>query len=313
MPDPLRKSISATQAPALFNVSPYVTRWMLFHHFANGLDIDGGAGDARMTWGKKLQPLIVAQAAEELKLEVLPNADDVYHRRGLLGCTRDATIICPDRGPGALETKCVFDYGVWMRDWAGGKSVPRNHEIQLQQQMLVGDEGGEPYGWGVICAWVAGEQHYFERKPIPDLWHRLEQEAAEFFIAVGHKAAPEPFGAPVEIPWLTELFPTVIGNALDLSADPDAEKLAQKVADYKYAKAQASGFDKAAELLRAEILALAKDHDVITLPFGVKVNVSTVQMAAQQRAPSKQRRIKIFIPENAPVAGAASATVLQAG
>jgi hypothetical protein len=150
-------TISATEAPALFNVSPYVTRWMLYKKFADGVDIDG-AEDARMSWGKKLQPLIVAQAAEELRLEVRSNAEDVYHRRGLLGCTRDAEIICPDRGRGALETKCVFDYGVWMRDWAGGKMVPRTHEIQLQQQMLVGDaehgevgEHGPQYDWGVIA------------------------------------------------------------------------------------------------------------------------------------------------------------------
>ena len=103
-----------------------------------------------------------AQAAEDLKLEVRPNADDTYHRRGLLGCTRDATIICPDRGPGALETKCIFDYRTWMADWGGGAFVPKPHEIQLQQQLLVGDgdDGfaaeGSPYDWGVIAAWVAG-------------------------------------------------------------------------------------------------------------------------------------------------------------
>jgi hypothetical protein len=312
MPDPLRKTISATQAPALFNVSPYYTRWMLYQHFANGLDLDSGA-DARMNWGKKMQPLIVEQAAAELALEVRPNAEDTYHRRGLLGCTRDATIICPDRGPGALEIKCVFDYATWMRDWNGGKSVPRQNEIQLQQQMLVGDEAGESYRWGQIAAWVAGELHYFERAPIPELWRRLEQEAAEFWIAVTSKVEPEPFGATVEVPWLTELFPTVKGNALDLSADAAAEDTAQKIADYKYAKGQESAFGRAADLLRAEILALAKDHDEVLLPFGVKVNVSTTRMAAQQRAASIQKRIKVFVPEKSPVRPAASVTTLQAG
>jgi hypothetical protein len=312
MPDPLRKTISATQAPALFNVSPYITRWMLYHHFANGLDLDGGA-DARMNWGKKMQPLIVEQAAAELALEVRPNSDDTYHRRGLLGCTRDATIICPDRGPGALEIKCIFDYATWMRDWGGGKSVPRQNEIQLQQQMFVGDEAGESYRWGQIAAWVAGELHYFERAPIPDLWRRLEQEAAEFWIAVTSKVEPEPFGAPVEIPWLTELLPTVKGNALDLSADPASEPTAQMIADYKYAKGQEGAFAKAAELLRARILALVKDHDEVVLPFGVKVNVSTTKMAAQQRAASIQKRIKVFVPEKLPVEPAASVTTLQAG
>src|SRR5882724_10027041 len=178
MPDPTKATISATEASGLFNVSPYVTRWMLWQSFAKGVDIDA-TEDSRMSWGKKLQPLIIQQAADDLKFEVVPNADDTYHRRGLLGCTRDATIICPDRGPGALETKCVFDYRTWMADWAGGKSPPRTHEIQVQQQMLVGDPSGDEannfgmYKWGVIAAWVAGEVHYFERKPIYDLWDRL--------------------------------------------------------------------------------------------------------------------------------------------
>jgi predicted phage-related endonuclease len=211
VPDRTLKTISATEAPALFNASPYVTRWMLWQRFANGMDIDSRA-DARMNWGRKLQPLILEQVAEEMRLEVRPNNEDAYMRRGLLGCTRDATIICPDRGPGAVETKCVFDYRTWMADWNGGKQPPRHHEIQLQQQMLVGDEGGESYRWGLLVAWVAGELHYFERAPVKDLWAPLYQEAERFFADVQAKREPEPFGAPVELPLLAQLFPTDQGQ-----------------------------------------------------------------------------------------------------
>src|SRR5215469_3216944 len=150
MPDPTKQTLSATQTPALFGVSPYLTRWMLLRHFIHGDPIDSPAHN-RMNWGKKLQPLVLEQAAAELRLEVRPNAGDVYVRRGLLGCTRDAEIFCPDRGPGALETKCVFDYATWMEDWNAGKDPPRHVEIQLQQQMAVGD-GDVSYKWGVIAA-----------------------------------------------------------------------------------------------------------------------------------------------------------------
>lgn len=105
-----------------------------------------------MDWGTRLQPLIIEQAARDLKLDVFPC--DTYVRNGNLGCTRDAEIICPDRGPGALEVKAVFDYKTWMREWDGGNSVPRHIEIQHQTQMLVGD-GKVPFSWGVIAAWVA--------------------------------------------------------------------------------------------------------------------------------------------------------------
>src|SRR5262245_10974515 len=102
MPDPQRETLSATQTPALFHVSPYLTRWMLYQHFAKGLAIDK-AGDTRMDWGKRLQPLVLEKAAEDLRLQVRPN-EETYHRRNRLGATRDATIVDPDRGPGALET-----------------------------------------------------------------------------------------------------------------------------------------------------------------------------------------------------------------
>src|SRR6202030_946823 len=121
---------------------PYLTKFMLYHKFANGENIEKPA-DERMNWGKLMQPIIIKQVAQERGLEVIPNMDgatglDTYVRRGLLGCTRDATIIAPGIGPGALEIKCVFDYRVWMQKWNGGKTVPREVEIQLQVQMMVG-------------------------------------------------------------------------------------------------------------------------------------------------------------------------------
>jgi hypothetical protein len=305
MPDPLRKTISATEAPGLFNVSPYVTRWMLWNKFAKGVDIDSSE-DARMSWGKKLQPLVLEQASEELALEVHPNADDVYIRRGLLGCTRDAQIICPDRGPGALETKCVFDYGTWMRDWKGGKFVPRYHEIQLQQQMFVGDENGS-FGWGVIAAWVAGEQHYFERQPIPALWEKLKDEAASFMMSVERKQEPEPFGVAIEIPWLTELLPTIEGNPLDLSAEPSAEALANDASMFNYHQEQESGHKKAREALRAKFLAVGKDHDEIRLPFGANIRISTTKGA------SPQKRLKVYVPETLGAGAPVNNDILAAG
>lgn len=291
MPDPTRKTISATQSAALFGVSPYYTRWMLWQHFANGVVIDTPA-DARMNWGKKLQPLVLAQCAEELKFEVHPNTDDAYHRRGLLGCTRDATIVCPDRGPGALETKCVFDYRTWMADWQGGKAPPRQHEIQLQQQMAVGDPKSEPYRWGVIAAWVAGEQHYFEREAIPELWGKLDDEAAAFFKSVEAKQEPDPFGAVIEVPLLNKLFPTTIGNVLDLTSDENAHALGEKVQMFKLHKAEENAHGNEAERLRAQLIALAKDAEEVLLPERVKIKCSTSKAGV--------KRMTVYVPDDLP-------------
>lgn len=291
MPDPTKQTLSATQTPGLFGVSPWVTRWMLWQHFARGLDIDA-TEDSRMSWGKKLQPLVLEQAAEDLKLEVRPNADDAYHRRGLLGCTRDADIICPDRGPGALETKCVFDYRTWMAEWEGGKRPPRQNEIQLQQQMFVGDESGS-FGWGVMASWVAGEVHYFEREPIPELWDKLNAGAAEFFADVAAGNEPDPFGVPVELDLLTRAFPTTKGEVIDLTGEPTAVSLAEMVSMYRYHRETASSAGKEAERLRAQILAMARAAEEVHLPGGVRVTINQDTRGA--------KRIKVYIPdEHAP-------------
>jgi hypothetical protein len=274
----------------LFGVSPYYTRWMLWQHFANGMDIDQPA-DARMNWGKKLQPLVLAQCADDLKFEVHPNADDDYHRRGLLGCTRDAQIICPDRGPGALETKCVFDYRTWMTEWQGGKAPPRPHEIQLQQQMLVGDQEGEPYRWGVIAAWVAGEQHYFEREPIPELWERMAGEASDFMSTVANKDEPDPFGLPIEIPLLNRLFPTVADKVLDLTGEEGAHAMAEKVAMFQFHKTEANAHGAEAEKLRAQLLAVAKDNERVLLPERIQIKCSTSKAGV--------KRLTVYVPDHA--------------
>jgi hypothetical protein len=286
MPDPARETISATEAAGLWNVSPYVTRWMLWQRFAKGVDLNSEA-NSRMSWGTKMQPLIIQQAAEDLKFEVIPNANDTYHRRGLLGCTRDATIICPDRGPGALETKCVFDYRTWMTDWDGGNAPPRQHEIQLQNQMLVGDESGS-YKWGVIAAWVAGDVYYFERQPIPEFWKKLKSEAAAFFESVKEGREPDPFGVPIEVEWLTLLFPTERGKVIDLSGDESANQHAEAARAYVIAKEGENAGKRIAEPLRAKLLALAKDAETVWLPGAIKVSIGGNE---------KSKRLKVYIPE----------------
>jgi hypothetical protein len=304
MPDPTRATISATQSPALWNVSPYLTRWMLWQHFANGVPLDVEP-NSRMDWGLKMQPLVLEQAAAELRLEVIPNENNTYHRCGMLGCTRDATIICPDRGPGALETKCVFDYATWMRDWDGGKLVPRHHEIQLQQQIFVGDGEGQSFGWGIIVAWVGADLFYFERKPIIPLVERLAAEAAAFFASVEAKGEPDPFGSPIEVPWLTELFPTERGKVLDLSQDHLHVKTAELVSLYAHHKSQESEGKKGAEPIRAKLLALARDAEKVLLPCGVNFKIGGSE---------KAKRLTVYVPDNpTPAPMAASQEILHAG
>lgn len=302
MPDPLRQSVSATESPALFGVSPYITRWMLYRQFKFGEEIPNPEHN-RMDWGKRMEPLVLAAAGEDLRLEIRPNrgpaGGQIYVRNGLLGCTRDAQIICPDRGPGALETKCVFDYRVWMQDWAGGKTPPRHHEIQLQQQMKVGD-GTTSFKWGVLAAWVGGEIFYFERKPIPELWAALETQATEFFGDLLAGNEPPPFGAMMELPLMQTIFVPEEKKILELTEGPEARAWAEKVRMCDYHAQAHTGHEKAAKSIKAELAALLTDHCEAIFPHGIKVKNERRTRAGHTVKPSAYNQLSIYVPENLP-------------
>lgn len=309
MPDSTKQSISATQVPALFNASPYLTKFMLYRWFKYGDEVISPTNN-RMDWGLLLEPLCLAQAGKDLFFDVRPtrreDGTQPYVRNGLIGCTRDAEIICPDRGPGALETKCVFDYGTWMREWDGGKKPPRHHELQLQSQMFVGD-GFNSFKWGVLAAWCGGEMKYFERKPMPDLWKAMEVEAAKFFADLEAEREPDPFGAAIELPLLAKVFPTEIGSELDLSKfDPASKEFGDALAYAESARmmnwhdAERLGHDRAAKALKARLFALAKSNERVLLPHGISVTVSQSPRAGCTVNPSVTTSLKAFVPDNLP-------------
>jgi hypothetical protein len=291
MPDPQRKSISATQSPALYNASPYITPWMLYHYL-RGADIETAATD-RMGWGLKLQPLVLEQAQTDLHLDINANFSQRYIRSNAhpLGYTADAEIWCPDRGRGVVEVKCVFDYGVWMREWDGGKIPPRHHELQLQHQLTVGD-GETPYAWGVIAVWVCGEQKYFERKRDDLVSVDLIERCVEMMQTVAHAHEPDPFGSSAELPILAKLFPIVKGQELDLRADPAGAKWAQLAANLKSYKDQESFFAKAAKDAREHLLVLARDNETVHLP-GATLKLRTVDVKEHTRKASRYTNLTV--------------------
>jgi len=253
-----------------------------------------------MDWGLKLQPLILQQAAEDLHLEVRPNDADVYIRRGLLGCTRDAEVICPDRGPGALETKCVFDLGVWTRDWDGGKKVPKHYEIQLQQQMMVGDGNGSQYVWGVLAVWCCGQMHYFERKPIEDLWYAINDEAHKFFTDVHAKRDGDPFGEPVEMPLMQKVFSVTPAKVIDLKAVPNAYQLAEDVRLWHASREERLLQDKTEKALKAKFAALMKDAEELHFVHGIKVTAKRINRSGYTAKPTSFTQLEAYVPEILP-------------
>lgn len=282
MPDPTKATVSATQIAALFNRSKWDTRWTLWKQFRG--EVPDRKEDGRMSWGKKMQPLVLEQAVEDLALEVFPNWADRYDRKGVIGATRDAAVRCPDRGDGALEIKCVFDYGVWMRAWGGGTVVPFDYEAQLQAQMYVGSanpSGEPPYKWGVIAAWVCGDMYYFERKPDEEFQKAMTAQAEYFLQQVELDMEPDPMGVELELPELARSWGVPVPKThLDLRDFEDARAVAEIARMYDYAGEQERFWKKTRATTKAQLLAASKDHEELALPGGVYVNFNKTKAGA---------------------------------
>ena len=274
MPDILKQTVSASQVPALFDESPYVTRWMLYQHFRNSAAIDEDE-DELMAWGTRLQPLLLQRVAADHALEVSPITEYVRLAHGPVGATLDGVIVAPDRGRGAVETKCVFNARSWMDRWSGGRAPPRDVELQLQTQMMVGD-GVSPYGWGMIAAFHGGEMKYWERAPMLNVQDEIKVRAQALLDDVRDGREPEPFGLPIETPMIAAMFPrTVREDRIVL----DSVELAEDARMYEWAQNEVRTHQKVVDQLKPKLLFACADSPGLVLP-GVDIFVSRAEIKA---------------------------------
>jgi YqaJ-like viral recombinase domain len=301
MPDRDLTTLSSTETPAVIGVSPWATRWMIMQRFL-GNEIPK-AGDNRMDWGLRMQPSILEAVADELAIEIEPNALNNYVRRGLLGATIDAWSTAPDQGRGVIEVKCCFDWFQWRDAWGGGKTPPRYVEVQLQHQLYVGD-GTDPFQWGMIVCWYAGELHYFRREPIPDLQQMLADEAEGFFRDLSEKNYGEPFGTPQERPLIAKLFAPVPGKVLDLREGGDvAMHLAADVVAFDQFRGERLFAEKNEANFKGRIAAAMKDAEKMLLPQGVVVDAKTItkNMKPQPARTQTYTQLSAYVPDGANV------------
>jgi hypothetical protein len=143
---------------------------------------------------------------------------------------------------------------------------------------------------------------YFQRKPMPDLWEKFELEAAQFFEDVRAGREPEPFGSPIEVPLLKQIFDKPTGeiiNAVEVLGEVEATKLAQLVVDADYQRVVRLAAEKVEETTKAKLLGLLKDADEIELPQGIRVTRS-VQIRNNKAKPASQSTaitVKAHIPQ----------------
>ncbi len=272
MPDPTLKTVSATQIAGIANRSQYDTRFELYHHFIGDVPIERQA-DERMTWGKRLQPVILGAVADHLRLEVIPNDAYLTNPTWPVGATIDGFCMDPQRGLGVVETKNV-DKLVHLDQWSeqGG---PDYVELQVATQLMVEHpEHGFPK-WGIIAALVGGNDlKFYERKPEPELYNEIAGLASAFLNDVQERHEPEVAGVKSELPVLRKLFPETAEakwlNAEDLD-DPD--QVTEWIRELHFFSGQGSMAKKQTESLQTRLMAVAGDAQFIRVP-GWRLKIS---------------------------------------
>lgn len=258
MPDPTGRTISASQVAGLFNRSPYVTKWMLYHHFKEGLPIEADEND-RMSAGKYMESGILAWTADELHLDVWHNEHQVYsvHADYPVGCTKDAEIRDPNLGPGIVEAKNV-DFIVYKTEWDADHAPP-HIEIQLQAQMLV--TGAK---WGVIAALVGGNDlKLYRRLPNEELQQAIVSEAIQFFEDLDKDNEPDALGDAMELPGLTWLYPETTPGKI-VSFDDMGQM--EVVENYLHHSKERLAHDKLEKAMKAKLLELGQDAEIVNVP-----------------------------------------------
>ena len=241
--------VGASEAAALFDCSPYLTRFELFHRKKGNIDTpafnaladDGTPENERIYWGVKLEAAIIEAAKERYGYTDREQVDRLSNGRGL-GGHPDRRVVCPQRGPGILEIKTA--------DWLVFKSwgdEPPMHYL-LQSQAYQGLDGVE---WGDVLVLVGGnrlERFCYDFRP--KIYAEIEKRVEAFWQSV-EENEPPPADYTRDLPTIAELYREGADETVDLTGDNLAHEAA---AAFLFAKEARLDAEKREDAAKAELL-----------------------------------------------------------
>lgn len=272
------KHVGGSEIAALFDASPYITRWMLFQAKAGRAPLPP-ADNNRVAWGELLEPAIAEGVTRAMRWQLLKCTTYAVHDNVPgMGCSVDYQVIDHEDGPGLVEIKNV-DWLAWRDGWSEERA-PLHIELQVQHQLAV---TGHP--WGAIAALVGGnELRIYPRRPDAKAIGAIEAAVSAFWAAVGAGEAPDPFGAPAENETIKALWPQIDATkTVDLTGDEEAYDLARQLA---WAKNELRAPSRIYDAARIKLLARIGDAGRVMMP-GASVKID------------KRRALKIEIIDGA--------------
>ncbi len=263
--------VGASEVAALFDVSPWLTHFELWHRKAgniatpefNALRDDGTPEAERIYWGVKLEAAIIDAAKERYGyIDREPADPPLTNGRGL-GGHPDRRVICPQRGPGVVEVK-MADWLVF-KGWKTGETYEPPLNYLLQSQVY---QGLDKVTWGDVLVLVGGNKlERFQYDFRPKLYAEIERRVADFWESVHAGRAPKADYSR-DKDTLAELYADAGDTLIDLKGDNLA---AIAAAEYQIGAAEEKAGKARKEAAQAELIEKLGEHGVALLDgFTVK-------------------------------------------
>jgi hypothetical protein len=240
--------VGASEAAALFDCSPYLTHFELFHRKKGNIATpefnalhDGAPDDERIYWGVKLEAAIIEAAKERYGYVDREQLPQLSNGRGL-GGHPDRRVICPERGPGILEVKTAD----WLVRKSWGDEPPMHYLLQSQAY-----QGLDGVAWGDVLVLVGGnklERFCYDFRP--KIYAEIEQRVEAFWRSIEDNDPPRPDYAR-DLPTITELTREGGDETIDLRTDNLAADAAHRFLFAAEARKKAQAEEDAA---KAELL-----------------------------------------------------------
>ena len=256
--------IGASEVASVFDMSPYQTRFELWHIKAGNIENPEPQHD-RMLFGQLIEKAI-GQAVKEKEGWTVHKVHRYLTHKTVpgMGASLDFEIVCHEDGPGVLETKTVD----WLefQDWPDQKP-PIYYQLQLQHQLSVTGRK-----WGAIAVLIGGnELEIFPYSRHEPSIAKIEKAISEFWVSIKEGEEPDAnFERDARAIGL--LYRASYGDTLDLRGNNYFTQLCASYQEQSAIEKQASTKRKA---IKAEILTLIQ-HSPLVLTDGFKVTASEV-------------------------------------
>lgn len=274
----LRKpNINSTEMAALFNCSPYLTKFELFHRKKSNISRDFKEND-RTEWGQFLEEGIASKFAKDNNWKLKKMDEYIFDDNLGIGSSFDFNCI-KNENKSLVEVKNV-DSLIFQQGWIVEDDyieAPPHIEVQIQTELFVSE-----YKHLYLCVLIGGNRGILlERTPNQKIFNAIIREAELFWKSIENNNPPEP--SEVDSEFICSLYNNADGKTVDMTGN---ETIAALAAYYKTCQKEESDATAKKKAVKAKILPLIGEASKVLVDGGHSISagmVAETEVAAYTR------------------------------